>query len=366
MVYPNYLPIQALDLYHSGQDYLKGKDLGRKNKTFNRVPVETLTNPLRTYELKDQINLFNLLQEALQYIAKMTPTEQKKYANFIAGIRYNRDGSPDINNFNTQKAFLALKKVVKHKGQIPSYAQLGRHDENFTLLGVYNAQYRNFRHRIADDPSLETIMNNFYNEIYLSGMAWKMLSEYEVTQGEKYAVQILDAEMERYGVEDRHLLYRETDYDTIAYYSPFLSNQVTTMDVDNNINDWHLQLDIDAKGRIIIDGVIKHQIKELIILHELYHIKQAMPGRCMDKQRDFFVELGAILHLIVCSDEVYKKIYGIDLDGTINYGLNFDMGRLANTFREVKAKYNLETYEEAMLTTEGLEFIKENFRSTRL
>ncbi len=289
-----------------------------------------------TYIPKSQEDFSEMAEKAINIINKVDP-DNKFGQKLISFYNENKDKEVNLDDPLIRKSFLAFKKIVKRGGGTSTSNKAGEYNETSYLLGIDAKAF----HQLNQEAN--SYMKAFCNQIYSDDSRFKMLDVKDAPQAEKIAEQLLADKLNAYHISPQ---------DTSFQYSNFKS-AVFTNDVDNEWNDWKLQLDIvpnelKAKGRYCPLAVVK--------AHELGHIMQKLPGE-KENYGDELVELAPTIELIVMQDIIYKKMNGIPLEQEVKYQMSSETGinngKIANTFREIKEKYNLRSYEDVLLTQEA-------------
>ncbi len=288
------------------------------------------------YIPKSQEDFSEMAEKAINIINKVDP-DNKFGQKLISFYNENKDKEVDLDDPLIRKSFLAFKKIVKRGGITSTSNKAGEYNETSYLLGIDAKAF----HQLNQEAN--SYMKAFCNQIYSDDSRFKMLDVKDAPQAEKIAEQLLADKLNAYHISPQ---------DTSFQYSNFKS-AVFTNDVDNEWNDWKLQLDIvpnqlKAKGRYCPLAVVK--------AHELGHIMQKLPGE-KENYGDELVELAPTIELIVMQDIIYKKMNGIPLEQEVKYQMSSETGinnrKIANTFRKIKEKYNLRSYEDVLLTQEA-------------
>ncbi len=289
------------------------------------------------YIPKSQEDFSEMAEKAINIINKVDP-DNKFGQKLISFYNENKDNEVNLDDPLIRKSFLAFKKIVK-RGRITSTSNnAGKYNETSYLLGIDAKAF----HQLNQEAN--SYMKAFCNQIYSDDSRFKMLDVKDAPQAEKIAEQLLADKLNAYHISPQ---------DTSFQYSNFKS-AVFTNDADNEWNDWGLQLYIvpnelkETKGRYCPLAVVK--------AHELGHIMQRLPGEKENYGAEL-VELAPTIELIVMQDIIYKKMNGIPLEQEVKYQMSSETGinngKIANTFREIKEKYNLRSYEDVLLTQEA-------------
>lgn len=281
---------------------------------------------------EDFLNMAQRAVEILQNSADKDNEFGNKLCAFYDGIK---EKEFDLNDPMVRKTFLAYKKIVK-KGGLSLENKEGQYNEQSYLLGIDAESFRQLKQTASPNTRA------FCEQIYC-GDIFKMLDVKDAPQAEKIAEQLLREKLEA---------YRVSAQDTSFIYGDFKS-AVFINDIDNEWNDWSLQLYIDPKQLDGKDGL--YCPLAIVKAHELGHIMQRMPG---DKANygEKLTELAPTIDMIDMMDKVYKTIHNIPLAEEVNYSAaskEINFGKIANTFREIKEKNNLRSYEDVMLTPEA-------------
>jgi hypothetical protein len=175
-----------------------------------------------------------------------------------------------------------------------------------------------------------------------------MLSKKDAPLAEPIADRLLGEKLKAYDI---------TPKDTTFSYTENFASNVYTYDADNEANNWKQHINIDTQELSGVDG--KYCPISVVKAHELGHIMQTLPGT---KENDFnatvLAELAPTIELIAMQDEVYKEIHNIPLNEEVIYPTSSDpplpnLGKIANTFRSIKQRHNLRSYEDVLLTKEA-------------
>lgn len=332
-----------------------------KSNSENYMPADMFIGALypsvqakkNTYLLKNKEQLDNLISKYNENITKLSDKDKNYYQGFIERYKKTAETEPFARNVDAKKLFLALKKLDKYNYDTKAIpANFKRINEDTDILGKYSNDCTELKTIIENNPKYKKSMDNFYKQLYRSDAYTCLLGD-DKTQVKKLAADMLKEEMSKYSdkLED---LYEETNFKSVTY----------TYDTDNEINNWRMHVNI--AGDLEKDNC--YLPKELVILHELYHVKQAVPGQS-ENYGDKYVELGAVIDNIVKSDEIHKKIHNIPLSETIEYSRNYtaadgrkvNTGELANKFREIMQKNHFQNWEQVFASSEGRALIESIF-----
>ena len=302
-----------------------------------------LTNENQLYDLIDKYNSNK---------ASLSDEDRQYYDAFLDKF-YDSSKVFNFNeNLDAKKAYLALSKLDKYEYDTTRFEKYDapRINENTETLGQYSNDFNSFLKLINNDSSFKASLDNFYKQIY-GGQesSYVCLLSDDKEKVQVFAQQMLENEIDKYDdkLED---LYYESDFRNVTY----------TIDT----GQWSLQVLI--KGDV--DGQDKYLPKELVILHELYHVKQMEPGTPENHDGRYY-ELGATIDSIVKSDEIHKKINDMPLDAKVEYsryyitrdGTKVNIGTLANEFREIMIDNDFENWEQVFMSPEGKALIEKYF-----
>ncbi len=293
----------------------------RKNKKYTYIPLS-----------KD--DFLNMAQRAVEILQNTTEKNDlcDKLCSFYENIK---DKEIDLDDPVIRKTFLAYKKIVK-TGKLSADSRSGIYDEQSYLLGIDAKSF----HKLTKTASNN--VRNFCEQIYSSDV-FKMINNKDAPEAEKIAEQLLKEKLEAYNIAAQ---------DTSFSYNALIS-AVYLCDLDNEFNNWNLQLSINSNQFDATKGV--YCPLAIVKAHELGHIMQIMPGA----QKDYserLAELAPTLDMIDMLDKVYKKIHNIPLEEEVDYSFastKVDFGKIANTFRNIKKEKNLRSYEDVLLTPEA-------------
>ena len=289
------------------------------------------------YIPKSQKDFLLMAERAIDIINKENPynTFGQKLISFYDE---NKDKEINLEDPLIRKSFLAFKKIVKRGHITSSSNNAGTYNETSYLLGI-DAKAFNQLNKKANP-----YMKAFCKQLYNDNSRFKMLDVKDALLAEKYAEQLLADKLNAYHISPQDTTFRYTDFRSV----------VSTNDVNNEWNDWELNLDIASNQLDGKDG--DYCPLAIVKAHELGHIMQMMPG---DKESSGseLAELAPTIELIVMQDIIYKKIKGIPLEKEVTYPMSSETGinngKIANTFREIKEKYNFRSYEDVLLTQEA-------------
>jgi len=309
-----------------------------------------------TYLLESEEQLNHLIDKYNQNKSNLSDSDIQYYQNFIDKYNKTAETTQFEKNIDAKKAYLAFKKLDKYNydtNAIPLYEK--KINENNEMLGQYSNDYNELKKIINSDLRYKYAMEEFYNQLY-QVEAYACFFDDDKNLVHKEAKKVLDSELSQYTNDNDKLdnLYKKYDF----------RNATFTNDIDNKWNNWCIDICITGD----VDKQKAYLPEELVILHELYHVKQTIPGAKADYS-DPFVELGAALDSVVKSDEIHKKINNIPLDEIVDYPYNFikkdgtkiNLGELVNQFRNIKQNHNCKNWEQAFMTQEGIELVKELF-----
>ena len=309
------------------------------------------------YNLTDVSQLDELVYKYQNNRSKLSETEQIHYDNLISNYKdlISQIPSNDIcTNLEVRKIFLALKKLDKYDYDSSKFPGLsvGSLDETSKILGVYSEDFSNLESLLSQDELYAEAMRNFYDFIYQSSNFCVLLND-DKNKVAELASNMLDEECAMYGEDKSKIVKIQDHFERSATY---------ISDCDNEWNNWELQVVIYDKG---IDSEGEYLPLDLVALHELYHVKQFAPGIAENSPSDF-CEIGASIDTLVRSDEIHKKINGIDISDVVEYPVTLNnsvnLGTLANEFRSIKEKYHFENYEQVLITPEGRNLVIQYFK----
>lgn len=333
---------------------------------FNQYTSTTENNDYNKYKptSKDQYHL--VCQNGLQALSNNNIPDELKtmYESFTKFYEENKEKEIDLNDPMVRKSFLAFKKIAKYEalndfaritpsvaaqkhfefeGHLPHYEEYkkGRYDEFSKLLGIDAKSFH--QTSTKQDPKFIA----FCSVLYDSSDRFNMLSKKDASSAEKIAERLLGEKLKAYDI---------TPKDTTFSYSDFFQSAVFTNDADNHANNWEQHIIIDTKQLNKEDA---YSPLAVVKAHELGHIMQTMPGT---SENDFnatvLAELAPTIELIVMHDQIYKEIHNIPLKEEVSYPTSKEnnlpnLGKIANTFRSIKEKHNLRSYEDVLLTKEA-------------
>lgn len=315
-----------------------------------------------SYMLTDIKQLDELINRYDANKSKLTFDEQEYYNEFIS--KYNnavKENDSDIlQNPDILKGFLALKKIDKYNYNTNAISKIaGRVNEDTNMLGQYCGDLNLLKSVAEENLSYKNNLENFYEQLYKTSISsYCCLLDDDKELIEKYAKQMLEDECNKWG-DTADDLYTSTSFDHSATY---------INDTDSEYDNWNIQILVYENGLSDLDNN-KYLPQSLIVLHEFYHVKQIVPGVSDDYFDRQYMELGATIDTIVRADEIHKEINGIDISNAVEYpkefissdGKTINMGELINEFRCIKEKYDLENYEQVLMTKEGIEFVNKCF-----
>ena len=309
-----------------------------------------------TYLLQSPEQLDSLIKSYHEHSEQLSESDRKYYESFIEKSQRTATTTSFDKNIDAKKAFLALKKLDKYgydTSKIPKEDK--KINENNELLGVYSNDYTEMRKMIDSDIEYKTAMDNFYQQIYdEEKIAHVCLVSDDKDSIHKLAAEMLKQDTSNYNSKAEDLYQKCSDFRSVTYICS----------TDNEWNNWNLE--------VLIDGDLEKKgcylPEELVIMHELYHVKQSNPGKPEDYD-DPYVELGATLDSLVRSDEIHKKINSIPINEEVEYPFDFttpqgkkvNLGTLANKFREIKQNNNFDNWEQVFMSPEGMSLIKNTF-----
>ena len=274
-------------------------------------------------------------------------TKEVKYYYSKILNEANKQKEIDATNPQTRKHYLALKKLVKHKGNVSINILPGYFDEKSPFLGEHSQFYIKLEEN--NSPNLENFTKSIYTNAN-SNARFFMIPKEDKEQADALADEMLKKELDKYNTTSEAI-----------FDPPLFANNVTyCYDSDTRYDDWKLRMILN---REIPEGYCPFAI---IKLHELGHVRQMIPGisnKLLQKRK--FVELAPTIDLIVRQDEIYKTLHNIPLKEEISYPKKIifnnsaiNLGEIANTFRKIKATHNFDNFEQVMLTPEVEAYIK--------
>lgn len=320
------------------------------------APEVYRNEPNNSFLLTDEKMLDDLIEKYDSMKSSLSAEDREYYDAFLNKYHDSSSIVDFKNNLDAKKAFLALKKLDKYgydTSKIPQHSS-PRINEDTEILGQYSNDFNAFWDLLNKDAEYKASLTDFYKQIYAgqeSAYICLLGDDKEVAQA--LSQQMLNDEINKYGdkLED---LFDECDFRNVTY----------TYDIDNEFNNWNLQVVI--KGEI--DETDKYLPKGLVMLHELYHVKQIEPGEPNDDDNIYY-ELGATIDSIVRSDEIHKKLNNIPLDEEVEYpryytcpdGSKVNIGTLANEFRAIMLNNDCKNWEQVFISPEGKALIEKYF-----
>lgn len=279
------------------------------------------------------------------------------YEQFIKDVDLSKE--IDINDPKNRRIFLACKKLLKRKEKAPvSVSKKGKFDENMPYLGASARENLALRAEYEQNPAYQALYKGIYEDDGAEAR-FKMIPVTEMEKAKAISDKLLAEDMAKWGIPQSDL---STDF------SDWYRTCVNCISMDNEWNDWNLQLSQDSQ---LSDADVKDGMYcpfSTILGHELLHIQQTMPGM---SQREFeghagHNELAPTLYLIERQDRIYKEMHHIPLGKEVDYphkltiaGKEVNLGLLANTFRKWQEKYPNHNLEALLLTPEAKDFIKQ-------
>lgn len=276
------------------------------------------------------------------------PDDVKSYYNEIF-LRINSEQDIDLKDPDILKCFLALKKLVKYKDKVSLKIKPGYFNELSPFLGEYNRFYAQL------NKTNSIALKRFCDELYKADARFHMIPIEDRKKANVLADEMLKKELQKYGTNPE---------DTFGKPTSDYRNVVHCYDIDNDYNDWTLHVCLD--GGLSQEHGEKYAPFGIIALHELGHVRQTLPGV---SEKDFennkkFAELGPTIDLIVRQDEIYKKIHNIPIEQDVIYpncvqinGVMYNLGEIANRFRQIQKKYGFDNFEQTLLTTDANVYI---------
>ena len=164
------------------------------------------------------------------------------------------------------------------------------------------------------------------------------------------------------------------DREFVFQSSTFRSGVTLVSSVDNDWNDWKVQVAVDPAGIHLGSGTdplpgAYFVPSSVVALHELEHVRRIAPGTPEEEGTPRVTdELGPVLQQILLQDQIAKELSGSSLGTLKQYPCHppvpkgkvaLSLGETANLFRELIQKYG--TPERAALSEEGLAFIRKHF-----
>ncbi|MBP5698057.1 MAG: hypothetical protein J6W96_00840 [Alphaproteobacteria bacterium] len=310
-----------------------------------------------SFVLKSKKEYFRVLIKAkkLMYDEAIPKNVKQHYMKFVnqAIQKIKRGwGLVDINNAMVRKSYLGLKKFVKYKKKAPTTTERGSFDENSPLLAVDAEAHKKLVNIYKNKREYQIFEKELYQE---NRGYYHMIPKKDRAAAKKIGEEMLNEELAKYGLKLEEL-FAEPDSN--------FQNATYCCNIDNENNDWNLQVILDKNQ---LNGEDEGQYCPLgvVALHELGHIKQTMPGISKAEfETKIGVELAPTIDLIVRQDEIYKRIHGIDMAQMVNYpqnlvldGREVSLGAFANRFRQIKERYGYDSYEDVLLTKEAQSYI---------
>lgn len=259
----------------------------------------------------------------------------------------------NLQDTETLKCYLALKKLVKHEGKVSLQPHPGHFDEKSPFLGEYVKFYAQLKQKKSNAFKV------FCDALYNAEARFQMIPPQDRTKADVLGEKMLIDELKKYGT---------TPQETFDEQGGFTCC-IVVYDVDNQWNDWnvHLLLNNDEWSQENSD---KYCPFGVVALHELGHIRQTTPGisqkTLLDKtENSKFCELAPTIDSIVRQDEIYKNIHNIPMEEEVVYpnkvsidGKSYNIGAIANYFRQVQKQYGYDNFEQTLLTPEVDTYIK--------
>lgn len=266
------------------------------------------------------------------------------YANIFTQLDAQKE--VDVTDPQTIKYYLALKKLTKYQKQVSLKCNPGQFNELSPFLGETASYHVQLKQN--NSPAMKA----FSKLIYDSSVTFYMIPKEDQKKANLIADQMLRDDLKRY-----HLTPEQVFSDPIEFRSA-----TTCSECDNPWNDWKVQVILDDSSSR--PGQDKFVPFGIVALHELGHVKQTLPGMSEyefnDNKSKTFAELAPTIDLIVRQDEVYKTIHNIPLTDEVEYARSFtingqpySIGKMANTFRQIKDKYGFDNFEQVLLTKDA-------------
>lgn len=293
-------------------------------------------------------HFLDVLNEAKVVFNKTLLTRETNsyYSKIFSNIQPSND--IDLKDSNMLKSFLAFKKLIKYKDKVSIKQKPGHFNEISPFLGEY-AQY----HTQLENKSVFSALED---ALYESDARFNMIPKEDREKAESLGYDMLCNELTKYNT---------TPEEVFGPPSDFFQSVTTCCDIDNPWNDWNLQVNLD-KQLSQINGK-EYAPLGVIALHELGHVRQTMPGK---PEQEFnnteLKELAPTIDLIVRQDEIYKQIHNTPLNQKVAYphsvliaGNSIEIGEIANTFRQIKQKYNFDNFEQVLLTKDAEVYVSQ-------
>jgi len=253
----------------------------------------------------------------------------------------------DLKDSSVLKSFLAFKKLIKYKDEVSIEKKADFFDETSPFLGEYS-QY----HEQLKNKSFYLVLED---ALYRPEITFYMIPQEDREKANALGDEMLRSELAKYNTTPEEIFSEPVDY---------FKSVTNCCDIDNPYNDWSLQICLDNQ-KSQIEGE-EYAPLGVVALHELGHVRQTMPGLSEHEfnKKGTLAELAPTIDLIVRQDEIYKKIHNIPLEQKVAYPKQvliadnpFEIGEIANTFRQIKQKYNFDNFEQVLLTKDAEEYV---------
>jgi hypothetical protein len=253
----------------------------------------------------------------------------------------------------------------------------GNFDEQSPLLGDLSSDLEFLERRVLQKPEVTRFIQALYTGgsqcvPSVSGESATRPSHFWMIPASLESAANARGEVLLRTYMDLHDPMRDREF--VFQSSTFRSGVTLVSSVDNEWNDWKVQVAVDPAGIHLGSGTdplpgAYFVPSSVVALHELEHVRRIAPGTPEeDGTPPVTDELGPVLQQIVLQDQIAKELSGSSLGTLKQYPCHppvpegkvaLSLGETANLFRELIQKYG--TPERAALSKEGLTFIRKHF-----
>lgn len=296
-----------------------------------------------------------VLSKAQNAIKRLDADKAAYYEEFFNKIK-TVNGSPDINDVDTMKAYLAAYKLLKYDLNPPVISKYNRFNEDDSILGSTSIVFRQVLKKYQEDPAYLWL-----EEVLYTSDHFKMLPIENRQEVEKLADAFMNKRLKRrFGWNQQQIDAFLQDADTS------FSSVTFCYDTNNEWNNWSVEV------LLLTDGIYDEENKELFpkslcALHELLHVQDIFPGQQdTNSTEDPLIELSTTFQDIVLSDIIYKQLKGIDLLEVVSYpqkSKKVDYGKLAVFLHKMIQKYGVHDITPLLLKPEVEQYIHDLYNA---
>ncbi|MBI2070411.1 MAG: hypothetical protein HYT79_07375 [Elusimicrobia bacterium] len=228
----------------------------------------------------------------------------------------------------------------------------GQHTVRSPVVGSRAAEYEEIRNAALDNPAFADFVNAVYQPRLIH-----LIPKNKKKKADKIAMALFQQYIRKY--EDAGVTMENIVEWVRTGHPGAASNKTWVYDSENEHNTWRVHAIIEAADNWENDLFLS---KYTVAYHEVMHVEEISLRAPESIQNNDLRELITTVKTIILADAIYKKIYGLQLQTSVDHhqnvqwnGHSMSVGALANFYRDLETTHG--TLAQALISEESLNLI---------